>query len=49
MNPYEILGVDKSADLSAVKLRYRILAQKLHPDKGGDEGKLEELRQAYDI
>jgi len=34
-DPYSILGVKKDANLSEVKVAYKNLAKKLHPDKTG--------------
>jgi DnaJ family protein A protein 2 len=36
---YEILGVDKKAQLKDIKKAYHKLALKEHPDKGGDPEK----------
>ncbi len=50
---YEVLGVDKSADETALKKAYRKLAIKYHPDKNpGDkeaEEKFKEVAEAYDV
>jgi len=36
---YKILGVDKTADFSAIKKAYFKLAREHHPDRGGDKDK----------
>lgn len=50
---YEILGIDKNADASAIKKAYRKKAIEFHPDKNpGDkeaEEKFKEAAQAYEI
>ncbi len=48
-NYYDILGVDKKATSDDVKKAFRKLAQKHHPDKGGDEAKFKEITEAYSI
>lgn len=45
---YEILGVDKSATADDIKKAYRKLANKHHPDKGGDETAFKEVKEAYE-
>ena len=37
-DPYQVLGLDKSASDEEVKKRYRELVNKLHPDKSGTPG-----------
>lgn len=46
-NYYDILGVDKKASQDDVKKAFRKLAQKHHPDKGGDEATFKEITEAY--
>ena len=50
---YEILGVDRNADDSAIKAAYRKLAMKYHPDRNqGDsnaENRFKEATEAYEI
>lgn len=46
-NYYDILGIDKKASPDEVKKAFRKLAQKHHPDKGGDEAKFKEITEAY--
>ena len=50
---YEVLGIDKNADDSAIKSAYRKLAKKYHPDMNpGDkeaEQKFKEASEAYAI
>jgi molecular chaperone DnaJ len=48
-NYYETLGVDKKATQDEIKKAFRKLAQKHHPDKGGDEAKFKEITEAYSI
>lgn len=48
-NYYDILGVDKKATKDDIKKAFRKLAQKHHPDKGGDEAKFKEITEAYSI
>ncbi|GAB5390048.1 MAG: J domain-containing protein [Alphaproteobacteria bacterium] len=50
---YEVLGVDRNADDKALKLAYRKLAMKFHPDRNPNdevaETKFKELVEAYDV
>ncbi|MDD7593209.1 MAG: molecular chaperone DnaJ [Peptoniphilaceae bacterium] len=52
-DPYQVLGVEKEAELSDIKKAYRRKAKKYHPDLNpGDEEaakKFNELSEAYDI
>jgi curved DNA-binding protein len=47
-NYYEVLGVKKSASADDIKKSFRKLAQKHHPDAGGDEAKFKEISAAYE-
>jgi DnaJ-domain-containing protein 1 len=38
LDPYQVLGLDKSASDEEVKRRYRDLIRKLHPDTAGVKG-----------
>src|SRR6201988_5082159 len=52
-DPYDILGVPRSADAAAIKSAYRRLAKKLHPDANKSDPKAAqrfgELNTAYEI
>ncbi|MBL6937891.1 MAG: J domain-containing protein [Alphaproteobacteria bacterium] len=52
-DPYEVLGVSKTASEAEIKKAFRGLAKKYHPDtKGGDKDaqkKFQEISGAYDI
>ncbi|AEB06265.1 chaperone DnaJ domain protein [Coriobacterium glomerans PW2] len=47
-NFYDILGVQKDASQKQIKSSFRKLAQKYHPDAGGDEEKFKEISEAYE-
>ncbi|XP_066297311.1 dnaJ homolog subfamily C member 16-like [Branchiostoma lanceolatum] len=52
MDPYQVLGVDRSADERDVKKAYRRLSREWHPDKNKDPGaeqKFIEINQAYEV
>jgi curved DNA-binding protein CbpA len=46
---YEVLGLLKDALPRDIKAAYRSLAQKHHPDKGGDTVRFQEVQEAYDV
>src|SRR3979490_1107795 len=52
-DPYDVLGVPRSAEAAAIKSAYRRLAKKLHPDANKNDPKgarrFGELNTAYEI
>ncbi|MFH0987595.1 MAG: DnaJ domain-containing protein, partial [Patescibacteria group bacterium] len=46
---YKVLGVSKDASPEEIKRAFFTLAQKYHPDKGGDSEKFKEINEAYQI
>lgn len=48
-NYYRILGLELDAEHEEIKAAYRILAQRYHPDKGGDPAEFRLIQEAYDI
>jgi len=49
---YKILGVEPDADTKTIKIAYRKLARKYHPDMNPDEGaetKFKEVAEAYQV
>jgi molecular chaperone DnaJ len=51
-DPYEVLGVDRSADESEIKKAFRRRARELHPDvnkEDGAEEQFKEAAEAYEI
>lgn len=52
-NPYEILGVSKTAEEKEIRKAFRALAKKYHPDvnpgNAQAEEKFREINQAYEI
>jgi len=45
---YQTLGVEQNATPEQIKKAYRSLANKHHPDKGGDQAKFKDISVAYD-
>jgi DnaJ family protein A protein 2 len=46
---YNILGVKKDATSDEIKKAFRKLALKMHPDRGGDTEKFQELNKAHEV
>jgi len=46
-DPFKILGVDSQTDLLTIKKKYKSLALKLHPDRGGNETLFKLLQLSY--
>ena len=53
MNAYDLLGIERDADLDAIKRAYRGLAKELHPDvNAGDEkaaDRFKDITAAYNL
>jgi hypothetical protein len=48
-NYYQILGLPDFASIEEVKKAFRELAQKYHPDRGGDPEKFKKILKAYKV
>jgi len=46
---YDILGLQKGASDADIKKAFRKKAHQLHPDKGGDKAKFQEINEAYQV
>lgn len=46
-NPYSVLGVSPNDDIQLIKQKYKQLALKMHPDRGGSEALFKMLQLSY--
>jgi len=46
---YQELELNRNCTSEQIKNQYRILAQRHHPDKGGDVDKFQRIKQAYEV
>ena len=46
-DPYDILGIGRTASPEEIKVAYRKAARATHPDLGGDEARFKLVQQAY--
>ena len=45
----DILGLDETADWLSIKSSYRRMAAEHHPDRGGDQSRFIEIREAFEL
>lgn len=48
-DPFAVLGLPPTASLAEVRAARRRLAKAVHPDHGGDEQRMREVNQAFDL
>lgn len=44
-----VLGLPPTANPQQIKCRYRALAKRYHPDRGGDQRQMQKIIAAYDF
>lgn len=44
-----VLGLPPNASQQQIKQRYRLLAKRYHPDRGGDPRQMQQIIAAYDL
>lgn len=49
MDPYKVLGLERSCSPADVKKAYMKLAKTVHPDKGGDSEEFKKINTAYTV
>ena len=49
MDHYTLLGVNRNSSPEEIKKSFRRLSMKHHPDRGGDENKFKEIKEAYEV
>jgi hypothetical protein len=49
IDPYILLGLERSANDATIKQAYRKAAKNAHPDSGGDADRFAKLQTAYDL
>lgn len=49
MDPFKVLGLPDTASFEEIRKRYKELAVKHHPDKGGDAEKFKDIAAAYEM
>jgi len=48
-DPFAVLGLPATATLDEVRAARRRLAKTVHPDRGGDEQRMQEINRAFDL
>jgi hypothetical protein len=48
-DPYEVMGVRPDTPLADIEAMYRIVARRIHPDRGGSEAAMKEVNHAWEV